>query len=92
MLFDGEHKTKEINRLEEKVNDILKNQGSINSKKSELVKLKKQLMKGIVNNMENSGDKRVQMKMAKSRELINDINDCSLFLYLINDKFDNEMV
>lgn len=80
VLFDGEHKTKEINRLEEKVNDILKNQGSINSKKSELVKLKKQLMKGIVNNMENSGDKRVQMKMAKSRELINDINDKLILL------------
>lgn len=79
ILFSGENKTKEIENLEEDVNDILKSQGTVNSKKAELRQLKKQLMKGIVDNMDNN-DKQVDKKMRKSRELINDINDKLILL------------
>ena len=79
VLFSGENRTKEMDKLEENVNKLLKSQGAVNSKKSELNQLKKRLMKGIVDNMENN-DKRSDAKMAKSRELINDINDKLILL------------
>ncbi|MBP3339210.1 MAG: hypothetical protein J6L69_07385 [Lachnospiraceae bacterium] len=79
VLFSGENRTKEMDKLEENVNKLLKSQGAVNSKKSELNQLKKRLMKGIVDNME-SNDKRSDAKMAKSRELINDINDKLILL------------
>ncbi len=79
ILFSGDKKTKEIEELEDEVNRILKSQGTVNTKKSELNQLKKKLMKGIVDNMD-SNDKRVDKKMSKSRELINDINDKLILL------------
>lgn len=79
VLFSGENRTKEMDKLEENVNKLLKSQGAVNSKKSELNHLKKRLMKGIVDNMENN-DKKSNAKMAKSRELINDINDKLILL------------
>lgn len=80
VLFDGDRKTKEITKLEEKVNKLLKSQGSVNSQREDLIKLKKKLMKGIVTNMDATNNKRVQMKMEKSRDLINDINDKLILL------------
>lgn len=79
VLFSGDKKTKEIEELEDEVNRILKSQGTVNTKKAELNQLKKKLMKGIVDNMD-SNDKRVDKKMSKSRELINDINDKLILL------------
>lgn len=79
ILFGGENKTKEIEKLEEKLNNILKSQGAVNVKKSELNQLKKRLMKGIVDNMDSKSEK-TGIKMAKSRELINDINDKLILL------------
>lgn len=79
VLFSGENRTKELTKLEEKVNKLLKSQGTVNSKKSELVSLKKKLMKGIVDNMEND-DKRANLKKSKSKELIDDINDKLILL------------
>ncbi len=79
VLFSGDNKTKEIEELEEKVNKILRSQGSVNTKRTELTQLKKKLMKGIVENMD-SNDKRVDKKLSKSRDLINDINDKLILL------------
>lgn len=79
VLFSGDNRTKEMDKLEETVNKLLKSQGAVNSKKSELGQLKKRLMKGIVDSMD-SNDKKSNAKMAKSRELINDINDRLILL------------
>ncbi len=79
VLFSGDKKTKEIEQLEDEVNKILKSQGTVNTKKAELNQLKKQLMKGIVDNMD-SNDKRSEKKLSKSRDLINDINDKLILL------------
>lgn len=79
VLFGGDKKTKEIEQLEDEVNKILKSQGTVNTKKAELNQLKKQLMKGIVDNMD-SNDKRSEKKLSKSRDLINDINDKLILL------------
>ncbi len=79
VLFSGDNKTKEIANLEKKVNAILKSQGAVNSKRSELNSLKKRLMKGIMENMD-SNDKKTNAKMTKSKELIDDINDKLILL------------
>ena len=39
VLFSGENRTKEMDKLEENVNKLLKSQGAVNSKKSELNQL-----------------------------------------------------
>ncbi len=79
VLFSGDNRTKELTKLEEKVNKLLKGQGSVNTQKSELMGLKKKLMKGIVDNMDNN-DKRANMKKSKSKELIDDINNKLILL------------
>lgn len=82
-FFNGDNKSDDIKILEKKVNDALKSQGAVNSKRSELVGLKKQLMKEIMANMEATENSRVAKKMAKSKELIEEIND---ELVLLEDK------
>ena len=79
VLFSGDSRTKELDKLEKNVNDLLKSQGAVNSKRQELTRLKKKLMKGIVENMD-SNDKRTDKKMSKSKELIDDINDKLILL------------
>lgn len=79
VLFSGDRKTKEMVGLEKKVNSIMKSQGAVNSKRSELNALKKRLMKGIMENMDND-DKRSVAKKTKSKELIDDINDKLILL------------
>lgn len=82
-LFSGKKKSQKISNLEDKLNQIIKSQGKINTEKAELVKLKKTLMSGIVQNMDVENSPRVDKKMQKSRELIDDINDK---LILLEDK------
>jgi len=79
VLFSGDRKTKEMVNLEKKVNSIMKSQGAVNSKRSELNALKKRLMKGIMDNMDND-DKKSIAKKTKSKELIDDINDKLILL------------
>ena len=82
-MFSGKKKSQKISNLEDKLNQIIKSQGKINTEKAELVKLKKTLMSGIVQNMDVENSPRVDKKMQKSRELIDDINDK---LILLEDK------
>lgn len=79
-LFNTEDKSEEIKNLEKKVNTSLKSQGTINSKRDELIGLKKTLMKEIVSNMDAEENSRARKKVTKSKELIEDINDELLLL------------
>lgn len=79
-LFNTEDKSEEIKTLEKKVNTSLKSQGTINSKRDELIGLKKTLMKEIVSNMDAEENSRARKKVNKSKELIEDINDELLLL------------
>lgn len=83
LLFNDGEKSAKISELEEKVNRLLRSQGTINSKRSELVSLKKRLMKGIMSNMDAPDNSRAAKKVDKSKELIEDINDQ---LILLEDK------
>lgn len=79
-LFNNEEKSDEIKALEKKVNMSLKSQGAINSKRDELLDLKKTLMEKIVSNMDAEENSRARKKVDKSKELIDDINDELLLL------------
>lgn len=79
-LFNNEEKSDEIKALEKKVNMSLKSQGTINSKRDELLDLKKTLMEKIVSNMDAEENSRARKKVDKSKELIDDINDELLLL------------
>lgn len=73
-VFSNEEKSSKIKTLEEKVNKSLRSQGSINSKREDLLRLKKTLMKEIMSNMDAKENSRAQKKVIKSKELIEDIN------------------
>lgn len=79
-IFNTDEKSDEIAILEKKVNTSLKSQGTINTKRDELIGLKKTLMKGIVSNMDAEENSRARKKVDKSKELIEDINDELLLL------------
>lgn len=79
-IFNNNEKSDNIKALEEKVNQSLKNQGHINTKRDELKGLKKKLMKEIVSNMDAEENSRARKKVTKSKELIEDINDELLLL------------
>ena len=83
LLINEGDKSQQISSLEAKLNQLLKNQGTINSKREELVTLKKRLMIGIVSNMDAPDNSRAAKKVDKSKELIDDINDQ---LVLLEDK------
>ena len=77
-LFQKTDETREMQELEDKLNELLRRQGKINNEIKELKKLKSNLMDGIVSNMnaaEKNADKTAQKKVAESRRLINEIND-----------------
>lgn len=79
-IFNTDEKSDEIAILEKKVNISLKSQGTINTKRDELISLKKTLMKEIVSNMDAEENSRARKKVDKSKELIEDINDELLLL------------
>ena len=68
-------KTKEMEKLEKEVNKALKEQGKINDEKRELTQLKQTLLQKIVDNMEADVNSRGAKKVAKSKELVEDINN-----------------
>lgn len=77
-LFPNDNKPAKIKKLEKEVMDIVKRESNVNQELKKLVKAKKKLMSGIVNNMEevsqNEEEKLRQKKMETSQKLILDIN------------------
>lgn len=78
-LFQRKGKNSAIRSLEKELNSLLKKQGKLSTDNKEMKKLKKRLMKEIVNNMESAeegkGSPLQEKKMEASQKLILDIND-----------------
>jgi len=71
-LFAKVEKTKEIEKAEQKLNELLRKQGKVNSEIKEIKKLKMRLMDEIVSLMEDSeGAKKVE----KNKALIDECNE-----------------
>ncbi len=72
-------KTKEMEKIEEKLNDLIKQQGKITNELKDLKKIKTNLMNEIVSNMDgadgNAVDSAAQKKLDDNKRLINEIND-----------------
>ncbi len=79
-IFNTSEKSDRIKKLEKQLNDLLKRQGGISNDVKDLKVLKKKLMQEIVENMDSQGNSRVDKKVKKSRELIEDINDKLILL------------
>lgn len=79
MLFPEEKKTATIRRLEEQVNTLLKRQGKLVQEAKELKKLKRNFMKNIVDNMQESesqlGETTRLKELDRSQRYIKEIND-----------------
>lgn len=77
-LFPENNKPARIKKLEKEVMDLIKRESNVNHELAKLVKAKKKLMNGIVNNMEESAqndeEKLRQKKLDASQKLILDIN------------------
>lgn len=73
-------KTKELEALEKKLNNAMKNQGRVNFEKKELKQLKQTLINQIVDNMDAGENSRASKKLEKSKELIEEINDKLILL------------
>ncbi len=82
-------KTKEMEKLEQKLNELVKEQGRITNELKDLKKIKNNLMDEIVTNMDGadagSGDSAAEKKLADNKRLINEINDKI-------DKYNDEML
>lgn len=77
-LFPDEAKPARIKKLEKEVMELVKREGGVNHEMKNLTKLKKKLMKEIVENMEETTseqEKLRQKKLIASQKLIGDIND-----------------
>ncbi|MCR5799559.1 MAG: hypothetical protein K6G69_05735 [Lachnospiraceae bacterium] len=70
-LFAKVEKTDEIEKLEKKLNELLRRQGKINNEIKEIKKIKKNLMDEIVALMENESEAN---KVEKNKKLIDDCN------------------
>jgi len=70
-LFAKVEKTDEIEKLEKKLNELLRRQGKINNEIKEIKKIKKNLMDEIVALMENESEAD---KVEKNKKLIDDCN------------------
>lgn len=87
-LFPNDSKPAKIKKLEKEVMDLVKRESGVGSQMKELHKLKKKLMKEIVNNMEETdaqNEKIRQKKLAASHKLIGDIN--AKYQNLENEKY-----
>ena len=73
-LFAINKKTPEVVELEEKVNELLKRQGFLTSEIKNLKKVKADLCKDIVQNMELTEESKSN-KLNKNQELIKEINE-----------------
>lgn len=78
-LFEGRKKPGNVKKLEQELNDLLKQQGKCNTDRKDLKKLKTRLMDEIMENMEksqnNPKDKKVAKKMEDNQRLIKEINE-----------------
>ena len=79
-IFNTADKSAKIAKLEKKVNEALKSRGRITTDKKDLIKVKKQLMNEIVQNMNSPENTRADKKIRKSKELIEEINDKLILL------------
>lgn len=69
---------KEAQSLSDQLNELLKRQGKINTESKEIRKLKKKLMNEIVpmvNEAEETGDKKIEKKIDQHKRLIEDCNE-----------------
>ncbi len=69
---------KEVQSLSDQLNALLKRQGKINTESKEIRKLKKKLMGEIVpmvNEVEETGDKKLEKKIDQHRRLIEECNE-----------------
>lgn len=73
-LFRLVEKTPEISSLEQKLNELLKRQGKVNTEMKDIRKIKKKLMDEIVELMEES-DAASEKKSDDNRNLIEDCNE-----------------
>lgn len=69
---------RDVQNLSDQLNDLLKRQGKLNTETKEIRKLKKKLMGEIVpmvNEMEETGDRKLEKKIDQTRRLIEDCNE-----------------
>jgi len=69
---------KDVQNLTDQLNDLLKRQGKLNTETKEIRKLKKKLMGEIVpmvNEMEETGDRKLEKKIDQTKRLIEDCNE-----------------
>lgn len=77
-LFTQTQPDKRLKRLEDELNELLKRQGKANSEIKEIRKLKKRLMKEIVDNATGASienDQAAQRRTDESKRLINECNE-----------------
>lgn len=74
-LFPNGNKPSQIAQLESQVNDCVKREGGLRTDIKDLKKLKKKLMDGIVQNMEDTARDTQSKKMEESQRLIREINE-----------------
>lgn len=78
-LFEGRKKPQKVKKLEQELNDLIKQQGQNNTNIKDYKKLKAKLMEEIVVNMEqsqaDSNHKKVAKKMEDNQRLIKEINE-----------------
>ncbi|MBO4807869.1 MAG: hypothetical protein J5537_02430 [Lachnospiraceae bacterium] len=77
-LFTQAEQNSEINRLAEKLNELLMRQGKLNTESKELRAIKKKLLDEIVNSqadMNGNPDKKTQKKLDENKRLIDEAND-----------------
>lgn len=73
-LFSMMEPDKKLSELEEKVNELLKRQGKLNTESKSIKLIKKKLMDEIVQLM-NTNDKSSEMKIEENRRLIEECNE-----------------
>lgn len=73
-----EFSKKEVQNLSDQLNALLKRQGKVNTESKEIRKLKKNLMSEIVpmvNEAEETGDKKIEKKIDQHKRLIEECNE-----------------
>ena len=77
-LFDNIQAYPEISSAVQKLNDLLKRQGKVNTEIKDIKKLKKKLMDEIipmVEELDQTGDKKLEKKIDKHKKLIEECNE-----------------
>ncbi|MBP1754793.1 MAG: hypothetical protein H6Q59_1191 [Firmicutes bacterium] len=77
-LFPEERKTSSIKELEQRVNNLLKKQGKMVNDIKDMKRLKSNLLKDIVDNMDIGKDlagKANEKKLGKNKQFVNELNE-----------------